>query len=158
MRTDFLTLVAHFTGEGKHTGRIGDAEGLEKTLHYKVERALAYQTFLAKPKHLFNIFEEVGEPKPESAKIRFLLDGIRYTDLQPIVQVIRAGMTLEPNTYTLTTAANMIASQVTPKENHRSVRGLGRESGDKVKTDFYLLRSGEPFVSNSKRLPYSGGS
>jgi hypothetical protein len=87
-RTDFLTLVAHFTGEGNNTRRVGDAERLEKTLHYKDERAMGFQTFLAKTKHMFNIFEEVGEPKPESAKIRFLLDGVRSTDLQQIVQAI----------------------------------------------------------------------
>jgi hypothetical protein len=45
-------------------------------------------------------------------------------------------MPIEPNTYTFTTAANMIASQVTPRKTHRSVSGLGKESGDKVKTDF----------------------
>jgi 3-methyladenine DNA glycosylase/8-oxoguanine DNA glycosylase len=135
-RTDFLTLVAHFTGEGNNTRRVGDAERLEKTLHYKDERAMGFQTFLAKTKHMFNIFEEVGEPKTESAKIRFLLDGVRSTELQPIVQAIRAGMTLEANAYTFTTAANMIASQVTPKETHRSVSGLERESGDKIKTEF----------------------
>jgi hypothetical protein len=135
-RTDFFTFVAHFTGEGNSTRRIGDAERLEKTLHYKDERAMTFQTFLAKTKHMFNIFEEVGEPKPESAKIRFLLDGVRNTGLQPIVQVIRAEMTLDPNTYTFTTAANMIASQVKPKEINRSVSGLGKESGGKVKTEF----------------------
>jgi hypothetical protein len=135
-RIDFLTLVAHFTGERNNTRRIGDAERLEKTLHYKDERAMGYQTFLAKTKHMFNIFEEVGEPKPESAKIRFLLDGIRSTELQPIVQAIRAGMTLDPNVYTFTTAANMIASQVTPKETNRSVSALGKESGDKINTEF----------------------
>jgi hypothetical protein len=59
---------------------------------------------------MFNIFEEVGEPKPESAKIRFLLDRVRNTELQPVVQAIRAGMTLNPQTYTFTTAANMMAS------------------------------------------------
>jgi hypothetical protein len=95
---------------------------------------MTLQTFLAKTKHMFNIFEEVGEPKPESAKIRFLLYGVRNTEHQPIVQAIRAGTTLDPKTYTFTTAANMIASQVTPKENSRSVSGLGKESGDNVKT------------------------
>jgi hypothetical protein len=94
-RTYFLTLVAHFTGEGNNTRRIGNAERLEKTLHNKDERAMGYQTFLAETKHMFSIFEEIGELKPESAKIRLLLDGIRSTELQPIVQAIRAGMTLD---------------------------------------------------------------
>jgi hypothetical protein len=139
-RTDFLTLVAHFTGEGNDTRRIGDAERLEKTLHYKDERAMGYQTFLAKTKHMCNIFEEVGEPKPESAKIRFLLDWIRSTELQPIVQAFRAGMTLDPNVYTFTTAANMIASQVTPKETKRSVSARGKESGDKINKEFLPVK------------------
>jgi hypothetical protein len=107
---------------------------------YKDERAMTFQTFLAKTKHMFNIFEEVGESKPESAKIRFLLDGVRNTELQPIVQAIRAGMTLEPNVYTFTTAANMIASQVTPKETNRSVSALGKESGDKTSTEFLPVK------------------
>jgi hypothetical protein len=45
-------------------------------------------------------------------------------------------MTLEPNTYTFTTATNMIALQVTPKESHRYASGLVKEADDKVKTDF----------------------
>jgi hypothetical protein len=45
-------------------------------------------------------------------------------------------MTLDPNVYTFTTAANMIASQVIPKETHRSVTALGKEIGDKVNTEF----------------------
>jgi hypothetical protein len=140
-RTDFLTLVAPFTGEGNTTRRIGDAERLEKTLHYKDERAMGYQTFLAKTKHMINIFEEVGEPEPESAKIRFLLDGIRSTELQTIVQAIRAGMTLDSNVCTFKTAANMIASQVTPKETNRSVSALGKESGDKINTEFLPVKT-----------------
>jgi hypothetical protein len=62
-RTDFLILVAHFTGEGNNNRRIGDAECHEKTLHYKDERAIANQTFLAKTKYMFNILVEVGESK-----------------------------------------------------------------------------------------------
>jgi hypothetical protein len=62
------------------------------------------------------------------------------TELQPFVHAIRASMTLEPNTYTVTTAANMIASQVSPKENNRSVSGLGKKAGDKVKTDFLPVK------------------
>ena len=151
-RTDFLTLVAHFTGEGNNTRRVGDAERLEKTLHYKDERAMGFQTFLAKTKHMFNIFEEVGEPKTESAKIRFLLDGVRSTELQPIVQAIRAGMTLEANAYTFTTAANMIASQVTPKETHRSVSGLERERVEtRSRQNSFLVASGVLSVQTSKR-------
>jgi hypothetical protein len=34
----------------------------------------------------------------------------------------------------------MIASQVTPKETNRSVSALGKESGDKVKTDFLPVK------------------
>jgi hypothetical protein len=52
-RTDFLTVVAHFKGEGNNTRRIGGAELLEEALHYKDERAMPFQTFL-----MFNI---VGE-------------------------------------------------------------------------------------------------
>jgi hypothetical protein len=132
----FSLLVAHFTGVGNNTRRIGDAERLEKTLHYNYERAMGYQTFLAKTKHMFNMLDEVGEPKPELIKIRFLLDGIRSTELQPIVQAIRAGMTIDPNVYTFTRAANMIAWQVTPIETNRSVTALGKESGDKINTEF----------------------
>jgi hypothetical protein len=151
-RTDFLTLVAHFTGEGNNTRRIGDAERLEKTLHYKDERAMAFQTFLAKTKHMFNIFEEVGEPKPESAKIRFLLDGIRSTELQPILQAIRAGMTLDPNVYTFTTPANMIASQVTPKRQTAALVRSGKEVGTRPARNSYLSRSGELLAPNSRQL------
>jgi hypothetical protein len=49
-------------------------------------------------------------------------------------------MTLDPDVYTFTTAANMIASQVTPKETNRSVSALGKESGDKTSTEFLPVK------------------
>jgi hypothetical protein len=61
--------------------------------------SLTFVAHFTKTKHMFHIFEEVGEPKPESAKIRFLLDGIQCTDLQPIVQAIGAGMSLDPHAH-----------------------------------------------------------
>jgi hypothetical protein len=66
------------------------------------------------------------------------------------VQAIRAGMTLEPNTYTFTTAAKMIASQVTPKETNRSVSAPGKESGDKVKTDFLPVKKWRDLIAEQQ--------
>jgi hypothetical protein len=49
-------------------------------------------------------------------------------------------MTLDPSVYTFTTAANMIWSQVTPKETNRSVSALGKESGVKINTEFLPVK------------------
>jgi hypothetical protein len=59
-------------------------------------------------------------------------------------------MTLDPNTYTFTTAANMIASQVTPKDNNRSVSGLGKKSVDKTKTDFVPAKKWRALIAEQQ--------
>jgi hypothetical protein len=107
---------------------------------------MTYQTFLAKTKHMFHIFEEVGKSKPESAKIRFLLNDIRSTDLQSIVQATRAGMALDPNAYTFTTAANMIASQVSAR----------KESGDKINTEFFRVKKWRAFRAEQQATIRAG--
>jgi hypothetical protein len=96
--------------------------------------SLTFVAHFTKTKHMFHIFEEVGEPKPESAKIRNPM----YRPTANCASYWSGHDSGPPHTFT--TAANMIASQVTPKETNRSVSALGKESGDKVKTDFLPVK------------------
>jgi hypothetical protein len=148
-RRDYLALVAHFTGEGNNTRRISDAERLFNTLHYKDERAMAFQAYLAKVKHMFNIFEEVGEPKTETAKIRFLMDTIKNTSLQAIIQAIKAKQAVDAESYTFTNAANLIASQLS-KDTTRSVSGINTAEG-KVKTEYLPAHEWRALTAEQKK-------
>ena len=71
-RIDFIELRRHFQGEGNASRRIAIAERMEQTLHYRNERAMAFEVFLSKVQRMYNIFEQQNEGRTEDAKVRFL--------------------------------------------------------------------------------------
>ena len=87
-RVDLQALYAHYQGAGNTTRRIVEAGRLQETLHYKNERSLSFSTFLAKVQHMFNLFEEEGEPMTEAAKLRFLLDKVNHSQLESNVSAL----------------------------------------------------------------------
>ena len=120
-RVDFQCLSSHFAGEGNATRRIGEAERLRDTLHYKSERAMPFESFLTKAKKMFNIFYTEGEEMAEDAQIRWLLKRIRHPELQGITNALKAQRTTDP-TMTFTTVANQIAAEVSELPETVSMR------------------------------------
>ena len=114
-RLDMEALRAHYRGEGNQTRRITDAETMRDTLHYKGESAMPFATFLAKVQRMFNLFDQIGEPYSESAKLRFLLDKVQNQDLKHALEAVRTGISINPNAFTFTSAANHFSSLVKPR-------------------------------------------
>lgn len=127
-RLDFRSLLVHFEGEGNVSRRITQAEALHKTLFYKQERSMKFAVFLNQLQTMFQIYKQEGEEKPESAKIRFLLDRIQAPHLSQAI----ATLNFQHNQGTLTyaMAKNSLMTKVVKSSDYalndgRKVAGLG---------------------------------
>lgn len=132
-RRSMKALRAHFAGEGNASRNISDADRLKEQLHYKTERAMAFETFLTQCKKMFNIYDTEGEPMAEDAKIRFLFKRIHHEKLKASVEALRAQITAGVNiTYTM--AANHLSTAVSEFPEYiaknRSIAGVSKTGDD----------------------------
>jgi hypothetical protein len=111
-RKDMIALRSHFRGAGNQSRRISSAQGLHATLHYKNERAMKFTDFITKVKEMFDIYQDCGEPQTESAKLRFLWDKVDSAYLQIPMEVIKAALSHDSNSWTFVTACDHLASQI----------------------------------------------
>ena len=129
-RLDLKALYAHYQGAGNRTRRIGEATCLRETLHYKNKRSLSFATFLSKAQHMFNLFEEEGEPLTEGAKFRFLMDKVNHQELQTVIEALIVRDSLEAGrATTFTEAENVLSASVAslPKTVDKSrISGLSQ--------------------------------
>ena len=114
-KMDMEALRSHYRGEGNQSRRITDAETMRDTLHYKGEGAMPFATFLAKVQRMFNLYDQIGEPYTESAKLRFLFDKVQSPDLKHPLEAIRTVTSMNPEAFNFTSAANHLASMVKPR-------------------------------------------
>ena len=89
-RRSMQALRTHFAGAGNASRNKAEADRLYKSLHYKSERAMAFETFLTQCQKMFNIFEEEGEPMQEGARIRYLFNQVQHSGLQSSIEALRA--------------------------------------------------------------------
>ena len=126
-RRSMQALRDHFSGEGNATRRIAEADRMKKSLHYKNEKSLSFETFLTRAQKMFNIYEKQGEPMLEDAKLRFPFERTQHTGLQGHVQALKAGITTG-NAISYTTAANHLSPAVSELQDyiaaHRKVAGV----------------------------------
>lgn len=153
-RMDMEALRSHYRGEGNQSRRVTDAETMRDTLHYKGEGALPFATFLAKVQRMFNLFDQIGEPYSEAAKLRFLFDKTQSPDLKHPLEAVRTAVSMKSDAFTFTSAANHLSSLVKP----RSKRELAAVSfGDEGKHDKSgIMRDGKIFTGyypNWRDLP-----
>jgi hypothetical protein len=85
---------------------------------------MPFATFLAKAQEMFNLFEQVGEPYGEQAKLRFLLEKVQNAELKTTVAAVSAAVGLDPDSYTFTSAANHLSAQVKPRSQGRSLSAV----------------------------------
>ena len=142
-REDMATLRAHYRGEGNQTRRIGTAESLRDTLHYKSEGAMPFASFLSKCQKMFNLFEQTGEPYGEPAKLRFLFDKVQNAELRPAVEALKNSISINPDSHTFSSAANHLAAQVKPRAT-RQINAVGADTtGNQDKS---IIRNGKIFT------------
>ena len=132
-RMDMEALRSHYRGEGNQSRRISDAETMRDTLHYKGESSMPFATFLAKVQKMFNLFEQIGEPYSEGAKLRFLFDKTQSVDLKYPLEAVRTAVSMNPDAFTFTSAANHLSSLVKPRSKRElsSVTFEEATTGDK---------------------------
>ena len=136
-RRSMNALRAHFAGEGNATRNISTADRLQESLHYKGERAMAFETFLTNCQKMFNIYETEGEPMNEETKVRFLFKRVQHDKLQSAIEALKAQQTAGTDiTYTM--AANHLSSAVAALPEYisrnRTVAGVTASGdGDKGK-------------------------
>lgn len=148
-RLDMIELRRHFKGTGNQTRRIADAERMEKTLHYKDERAMSFANFLSKLQTMFNIFEEVGEPKTDAAQLRYLLDKISNSQMETAVNTVRTAVAAAPESFSFTSAANYLASLVSTKSEGRSLNEVKTNNGGNGKSPIH--RNGKIYTGSYPR-------
>ena len=141
-RQDMIVLRNHYAGEGNTSRRIAMAERIRDSLHYKNERAMPFSGFLDKLQKMFNIFEELGEPVQEQAKIRILLAKIEHPQLLSCVENLNIRVSLDGNA-TFTQCANFLASQVSKlPDQPQSARKVSSASTDRAKGEIKRIRGG----------------
>ena len=140
-RMDMAALRAHYRGEGNQSRRISDAETMRDTLHYRGESALPFATFLAKCQRMFNLYDQIGEPYTESAKLRFLFDKVQSADLKHPLEAVRTVVSMNPDAFTFTSAANHLSSLVKPRSK-RELSVVTFSEGDKSE----IMRDGKIFT------------
>ncbi len=84
-------------------------------LHYKGESALPFAIFLAKCKRMFTLHDQIGEPYTESAKLCFLFDKVQNAELKHPLEGVRTVVSMNPDAFTFTSAANHLSSLVKPR-------------------------------------------
>lgn len=159
-RRSMAALRAHFAGEGNATRNVAEADRLKESLHYKSEKAMAFETFLTQMQKMFNIYETEGEPINEDQKIRLLFKKIQHKDLEPAISALQTQQTLgQAITYTM--CANHLSARVSELPEFiiknrnisgvNSVKGSG-DGGDKsgIYNSDGSIRTG--FISNWKDL------
>ena len=83
-----------------------------ESLHYRNEKALAFNVFISKSKKLFNIFDECDESIPEQKKLRFLWESIKDPKLTPTIEAIKASLNRDPDSWSFVDTADHLASQI----------------------------------------------
>ena len=142
-RLDMEALRSHYRGEGNQSRRITDAELMRDTLHYKSESAMPFATFLAKVQKMFNIYDQIGEPYSESAKLRFLFEKVQSPDLKHPLEAVRTVASMNPDAFTFTSAANHLASSVKPRSKRElSAVAFNDTTGEKAE----IIRDGKIFT------------
>ena len=134
-RRSMKALRDHFAGEGNQSRNISEADRLKESLHYKSERAMAFETFLTQCQKMFNIYDKEGEPMPEEARIRFLFKQVQHNDLQHAIAALKARMITEAVTYTqcanhIATAVSELPEYVSKNRNISGVTSGHATSGD----------------------------
>jgi hypothetical protein len=131
-RVDFKALRAHYSGEG-HTSRcIANAERILYTLHYKNERAMQFSAFLDKIQKIFNIYDELGEPMTEQAKVRMLLSTVEHPQLKEAIGALRVRASMDGTTFI--ECANHLSAQASELPDNLVNRKIAGTNSDRGKT------------------------
>jgi hypothetical protein len=149
-RRDIEALRNHYQGEGNSSRRIAEAERLRDTLHYKSERSMAFQTFLSKSQHMFNLFETEAEAYTEAMKLRFLLERVQHPELKASVAALKVKNNAGDEV-TFTSAANHLAAELSTTQDFQTSQQRRSnvsfvESGKEAAPTSGIMKHGEIYT------------
>jgi hypothetical protein len=145
-RKDMVALRSHYRGAGNQSRRISNAQGLHATLHYKTERAMKFSDFISKVKEMFDIYEDCNEPQPESVKLRFLWEKIESTVLQMPIEIMKADLSRDTNSWTFVKACDHLASLI-PADGKSGVKfAASAIESEKSAAKSNIIRNGTIFI------------
>ena len=130
-RIDYINLLAHYDGQGSKELRLKKAKHLHDSLHYKNERILTFDSFLAKIEEMTNIYRECGQEMYDEQKLTFLLDNIQTNELVADISTLRSQKTKGECTYKY--AANFLAARAATftgkSDNTRGLSAVHNDGG-----------------------------
>ena len=160
-RLDMESLRNHFRGAGNKSRRIAEATRLMETLHYRNEKALAFNVFISKAKKMFNIFDECGEGLQETRKLRFLWENIQDPKLGPTIEAIKANLGRDPESWSFIDAAAHMAAQIPAigkQSKHLSALGSstpGSENNQHDHPSSGIMKDGKVFTGSYRRFAWN---
>lgn len=113
-RQAWFSLKAHFDGGGNTQVRVEVAEKMYNTLHYKSEKAMPFATFTTRALQMWQIFDEVNEPKIETARLRWLQNAVQ----DPLLSSARSSINTQYITGNITysEAVNVYANEIAARQ------------------------------------------
>ena len=81
-----------------------------------------FQTWQAKVQHMFNLFEQEGEPYSEVMKIRFLLERISHPELKAAIAGLKVRQSMQ-NDLNFTAAENHLGAELSSTSDFVAVQG-----------------------------------
>ena len=151
-REDIKALRAHFNGRGNETRRLGEANKLKKTLHYKNERAMPFDSFLSKCQEMFTIFEECKQPIYDKQKLDFLLERSQHPEMKVDVNSLEVQRELNGQ-MEYDFAANFLAGKAAKLSNPangfgRNLSALKTTTGGQGPTSGCMMPDGSVFTGS----------
>jgi hypothetical protein len=156
-RRSMKALCTHFAGEGNASRNVAEADRLQESLHYKSERAMAFETFLTQMQRMFNIYEKEGEPMPEDQKVRLLFKKVQHKDLDSAIKALKARQ-IDGTQLTYTMAANHLSAAVSELPEYlvknRNISSVGSSNPGSDNSSIYTadgsIKTG--YISNWRSL------
>ena len=115
-RTAFHALVNHYSGSGFASRQIAEAAQLDKTLHYKNERAMQFSTFTLKLQHMFNLYRDFDQELTQNAKLQHLFQKVNSDGLANCIAALESQHNL--NNLSFDQAINHIATIISKSQNN----------------------------------------
>ena len=63
---------------------------MQESIHYKGEKAMAFQTFLTQCQKMFNIYEKEGKEISDEAEVCFLFWEVQHGELRSYIDALKA--------------------------------------------------------------------
>jgi hypothetical protein len=114
-RAAIAAMRDHYDGPGETAKKLARAEAELKTIHYRNEQSMTFETYVNKLNEIYFVFAEAQQPLTHEQKVKTMCEKISTssTKLETAITVIKMDQTLKtpPEEY-FVKAANSLAEQI----------------------------------------------